>query len=87
MNLSKYKKLKRMVEEKKQERDRAEGALQSLLTQLKRDHGCSTLKEAKQLYKKLQKEEAEAELAFEDKLSAFESKWKGRINGSESDRE
>lgn len=83
MNLNKFRRLKQAVESKRRDHDRAIGAVESLLKTLKREHGCSSLKEAEALYEKLQKQEAKAELEFEDKFAAFENKWKRRLYGSE----
>ena len=76
MKIEEYKKLKRAVKERQREHDRAVGASNTLLKQLKERFGCKSLKEAEALYTKKQREEAEAELKYEDVFGRFRKKWK-----------
>lgn len=73
----KYRQLKQEMETAKSEADRAQGQLDQLMTRLKEDFGCATLKEAKAKLEELEKEKATAEKAFEKALRAYEMEWKG----------
>ena len=72
----KYRKLKQQVEETKAEADRAQGALDQLLTRLKEEFDCSNLKEAKAKLAELEAKKKKAESVFEKVLADYEEKWK-----------
>jgi predicted nucleic acid-binding Zn-ribbon protein len=80
VDLRKFDKLKREVETARQQKDRAEGALQQAMKQLKDEMGCDSLDEARELEKKLSRQVKKAEADFESELEAFEEKW-GEIVG------
>ena len=46
ISVTRYEELKRMVDDQKRVADRAAGALDRVMIQLKEDFGCSTLKQA-----------------------------------------
>lgn len=75
MDLKKYAALKEKVESLHSQRDRAQGALDQLHVELKRDFGCKTLEEAKEKLGKLSKEQAKLEREFTQALEAFETKY------------
>ena len=75
--LKKYIDLKRRVDEAQQKADKAEGALEQVIEQLKEKFGCSTLKEAKKKLTLLRKQEQEMKIKFEKALEEFEEDWEG----------
>lgn len=79
MKLKDYQKLKQAVEQKNRNHEQAEGVVAHLEQQLLKKFGCKNLAEAKKLYAKKQKKEAEAELAYEDTYAKFHKKWKHLI--------
>ncbi len=74
-NLADLTELKRKVEKYKKESDRAAGALDAAMKQLKKEFGCDTLQEAKRELKRLEKEEADAKQGYERLLAEFEKEW------------
>jgi len=75
--LKKYVDLKRRVEQAQQKADKAEGALEQVMEQLKEKFGCSTLKDAKKKLTLLKEQEQEIKIKFEDALEEFEENWGG----------
>ena len=75
--LKKYVDLKRRVEQAQQKADKAEGALEQVMEQLKEKFGCSTLKDAKKKLTLLKEQEQELKIKFEDALEEFEENWGG----------
>lgn len=73
--LKKYMDLKRRVEKAQQEADKAQGAFDQVMKELKKDFECSTLEEAKKKLVSLQKQEKKAKEAFEEAVEEFEEKW------------
>lgn len=73
-----YLALKKTVEEAQQNADKAEGALEQVMKQLKDDFGCSTLVEAKKKLKQLQKQEENITTEFDEAVESFEEKWEGK---------
>ncbi len=70
-----YKQLERRVEVAQQEADKAEGAFDELMKQLKRNFNCKTLVEAKRERKVLIKQDAQNTKIFEKALAEFEENW------------
>ena len=77
----KYRKLKQEVEDTKAEADRAQGALDQLLTRLKDEFACSNLKEAKARLVELKAKKEQAETTFEKVMADYEEKWKESTAG------
>jgi RecA-family ATPase len=71
--------LEKKVEDLKRDRDVAKGALQLLLRRLRKEFGCKTLKEAKELLKTLQAQERKAMHRYTVERKKFDQKWKGKI--------
>lgn len=67
--------LRTRVDHLRTEVNKAVGAKDQLLKQLKSEFGCNSLKEGVQLLKKLQAEEAQAKQDFDKSLKEFEAKW------------
>lgn len=70
-----YKKLKSEVEETSKKAERARGALQETITQLKEEFNCKSLKEAKNKLAALEVRAEAAKQEFERAVAAYESKW------------
>ncbi len=68
-------KLKEQIETLKQKRDKAKGAEELLMTTLKKEHGCKTLEEAKELLASLESQEGKLSKRLERVLAKFEEKW------------
>lgn len=83
--LSDYLTLKKQVEQLQTDADRAEGALDQLLSQLKKEFGCKSLKEARILLRKLTTELEQLEHDSRTKITAFEEKWSERLRGVQRD--
>lgn len=72
-----YRELKKEVEDAKSESERAQGALDQLMKQLKKDFGCDTLKEAKGLLEDYEAKRVRCKKKFDEVMSDYEEKWKG----------
>lgn len=83
MNLAEFTKLKEEVENLKRQEAKAQGALGQLQSQLKKEFGCATIKEAKKLQLKLEKELEKAEKEYEVALKEFRNKWKDKLEDEE----
>ena len=67
--------LKREVEDAKAQAERARGALEQSMQNLKEAFGVSSLKEAKQKLAALETEAEAAEAAFTKAFKAYQKKW------------
>ncbi len=74
-DIKRFNTLKRQVDDKKRELDRAEGALEETMRRLKKDFGCNTLKEAKAKLAALRTKTNQANERFANALNTFERKW------------
>jgi hypothetical protein len=81
-NLQKYLQMKRQVEENQQAKNRAEGALQGVNSQLEDEFGCTDLEEAKNLLKTKQEEEEDIEREFGQAIEQFEKDWENESNST-----
>jgi hypothetical protein len=79
IDLKRFAKIKQQAEEAKSEADRARGALEQLMARLKKEFGCTTLKQAKRLLRKKIEERDYAEALFNEALRAFESEYKDAL--------
>ncbi len=79
MNLQKFEKLKEDHEAAKQEADRAQGRIDGLMDELKKSFKCESLKEAKQLLVRLQREEWAAEKALEEAVEKFNEEYGDKL--------
>ena len=59
--------------------DKAEGALQQVMKQLKEKFGCTTLEAAKKKLKLLKKQGQEAEVEFDKAVEEFEEEWNDKL--------
>lgn len=74
-DLKKLAQLREQVDSMQRESDRAEGALQQILTQLKEEYGCKNLDEAEGLLASLREKLTETEEEYEGALEKFQKKW------------
>ena len=80
MDLEKYKRLKKKVEDLQQESTRAEGQLNGLMKRLEEEHGCTTLKQASAKAVNMQNKLTKLENDFDTALEKFEEKWGGKVD-------
>jgi predicted nucleotide-binding protein (sugar kinase/HSP70/actin superfamily) len=74
-----FQKLLRKVEKIKQEKSRADGALEQVLKRLKEEFGCKSLTDAKRLLEKLGQEERDLFTAYNEARRRFDKKWKAKL--------
>jgi predicted nucleic acid-binding Zn-ribbon protein len=74
MDLKKLEAMKAKIEEAKDTKARAEGALEPLMKQLEEEFGCKTVEEARKKLKKMQSEIEIAEEEIEEKIVELEKK-------------
>jgi hypothetical protein len=80
LNLDDFERLKRRVERLKDQKAKAEGALEEVLKRIKAETGCKTVAEAEKFLKKLQDQERQEALAFTKAKASFEKRWKGKLD-------
>lgn len=71
--------IRQAVEKMEGEVERAKGAMEHALQILKEQYNCSTIEEAQDLLKKMEKEEAEKKALFVRKYKAFLVKWGSKL--------
>lgn len=71
----KYLKLKRAAEEARTAADQAKGAHTQLMKQLKDNFDCDTLEDARDLLRKLEREEKAAEKELAGAMKKYEEDW------------
>jgi hypothetical protein len=74
-NLNKYLRIKERVELSQQKIAKAEGALDEMMKQLKKEFGCKTLQEAKEKLKQSKKQKRILGKKFEKAIEKFEEDW------------
>lgn len=75
-SLKKLTQLKSKIDKAEKEYLMAQGALEEIKQNLKKEFKCSTLKEANALMRKLRKKQKAAEKEFNTGLEKFEEEWK-----------
>jgi len=75
VDLKEYVQLKKRVDQAKQKADKAVGALEQIMKQLKKNFGCNSLQEAEKKSKSLQKQAITSKKEFDEALEEFEEKW------------
>lgn len=73
--LQKYMDLKKSVKEAERKANQAEGALQQVTKQLKKEFGCTSLEAAERKLKLLEKQKQKADIEFENDVAEFEEDW------------
>ena len=79
--LKKAQRLKELAEKRRQQADKAQGALDSLLSQLRKEHGLKSLEEAEAYLLKLTKELEQVKRELEKTLEEYERKWGSKLGG------
>lgn len=80
MNLDKYERLLRTVEEAKSKHERALGAAKQLLQQLETEYACHSLESAKNLLSQQVEQIDQLEKQLEEEMQRFTKKWKGFLD-------
>ena len=75
IDVEEYKRLKAKADALKADADKAEGALENQLKQLRDEFDCDDLDEAKELLASLKKRERIAETKYDKALAKFRGKW------------
>ena len=75
IDLSTFQKLRRTLDAKKDEAARAEGAFDTALATLKKEHGVDSIDEAKAKLEKLEKQAEKEEAAFDEAVKQFEKEY------------
>lgn len=75
INLKKYNRMKKLAETLRSDADKAAGSLETLMERLKKDHGVSTLAEAKEKLRSVRKQGEKLEREFLRLYAAFEKQW------------
>ena len=78
-DLERYLQLKSQVESAKQQADKAEGALESELKQMKKDFGCDTIEDAKRQLRQYKVKRDKIKAKFDREMERFEKKWKDKL--------
>jgi len=73
--LEEFNELKELLEDKQSEVDRAKGSFSSIMEDLEKEHGVSSLSDAKKKLEKQKKKEAKDQKAYEDGLAQFKEKY------------
>lgn len=71
--------LREKADKMRREADRAQGALDQVMKQLREEFSCKTLDEAEKKLQELSKGEAKAKKAFDDALASFEEEWRDAL--------
>lgn len=78
--LEKYNQLKKQSEEAKQRASEAQGALNQIMKQLKKDFDCDTLEQAETKLKRLRWQGKQLQEKFDKELDEFERQHRQQIN-------
>ena len=70
-----YNRLKRKADEAQQTADKAEGALEQVMKQLKKEFDCDSIEKAEKKLEQLKKQESKAKKEFETSVQEFEEEW------------
>ena len=77
MKLERFLKFRKHVEVLQRRADRAQGALEELEEQLRRDFNCATVEEALKLMTSMKEEEQALQAQADKQLAEFNEKWQG----------
>jgi hypothetical protein len=75
MDIQRYDRLKRRVEQLEREQAKAEGMLEQVMSQLEEKYGCKTIRQAEKLAIKLAEEAEQVEDEYHEALEKFETQW------------
>jgi len=82
--LEKFQELKRRADKLQQQKNKAEGALENQLAQLKKDFGCDSIEEARKMLRSSQRAAVKAQAEFEEALREFEDEWGDKLQEMET---
>lgn len=85
--LRKFAELKEKAEAAQQAADKAAGALGEVKERMKKDFGCSTIKEAKAKLVVMQQKQEAVMAKFEDAMKQFEKDWGERVEEDDDNDE
>lgn len=85
ISLDDYQALKRKVEKLRQDKDKAQGALDQVMSEIKEEFGVLSIKEAKALLAKLEQERLAASDKYLAKKRKFETKWKAVLEAMDNE--
>lgn len=71
--------LREQVERMERDKARLEGKQEQLLHRLREEHGCASLKEARKLQARKEREAARLEQEFGEALKSFQDKWGDKL--------
>lgn len=83
IDLKRFERLKRAVDNAKSEADRAEGAFEQQIKKMKDDFDCDSLEKAEKKAEALDKKASKAEKLYEKALKEFEEEWPDILGGNE----
>lgn len=81
IDLKEYAELKARAEEDRRRADKASGGLEQVKQTIKTEFGCDTIKKARELLAKMQKEYAELEEKYRKQLAEIKSQFGNKIEG------
>jgi hypothetical protein len=84
VDLEEYKKLKRMADDAKAQADRAHGALEQLMGELKNVYQCNSLAEGEALLETYNAEAELLEAAYYKEMEMFKTQWGDYLDGAAS---
>ena len=79
-NLDKYVQIKKQVESAQQQADQAKGALGQVMGQIKKEFGCTSLKQAKIKRRQLEEQKVSSKKAFDKAVEKFEEDWSEELD-------
>lgn len=85
ISLDDYQALKRKVETIRRDKDKARGALDQVMSDIKEEFGVKTIKEAKLLLTKLELDRQMAADKYLAKKKKFEEKWKDVLEAMDNE--
>lgn len=74
-SIERFRELKAKVDRLRREHDRAEGALEQAMIKLKKQHGCKTLEDGKELLASMEKSCKQKRSKFDKAMERFDEKW------------
>jgi len=79
MNAKDFLQLKEKIARLQKEKDRADGALQRVMKEIREKHGVESLREAEKQLQKLRTKKEKASARFQKASGEFEEKWSDRL--------
>ena len=79
MDAEEFLQLKEKIARLQKEKDRADGALQRVMKEIREKHGVESLQEAENHLQKLELKREKASARFQKAFKSFEEKWSDRL--------